>query len=402
MGNLDQMLLLGMMITVILLGLACVVLFHFIPSRLATNQQRSIKHFINFFTFAACAFIVFLFMGELLTEGLSVIINSVLYVAAIQYLRHGLAVRHNPQTPSISKQPQFIGNLVFVAVSQYVFIKFFNDPALIGNIFLNGNIILLCLLCLPFVKQNRNGERVVRYSIYFSVLLIFALTLSQHHTDLRPYYMLFVMSIQAILFIVWLGALFGLLLSDNIEEHFENSMTDAMTGLNNRRYFMLKSGKRINQTIQLLSTDKTDHSSSATIIICDIDHFKKINDTYGHSEGDKVICHVANILKKITRDGDILARIGGEEFALFRVNSTPDDALTTAKELRTLTHNQPFDNIHCTVSTGIATLSIDTDTNKDALLKELLIRADHALYQAKHDGRDTISVIPEETLITVR
>jgi diguanylate cyclase (GGDEF)-like protein len=123
----------------------------------------------------------------------------------------------------------------------------------------------------------------------------------------------------------------------------------------------------------------------------DIDHFKRINDTYGHPVGDEVIRVVAGRLRDATRDTDILGRYGGEEFALVTAH-TGSSAPELAERLRQVVGRAPIPTaagpLGVTISVGLAPPHGDLD------LRRLLTRADDALYQAKQTGRNRVCIAP--------
>lgn len=156
--------------------------------------------------------------------------------------------------------------------------------------------------------------------------------------------------------------------------------TDALTGLNNRRSFERLADLHIQQN--------TIHPIPLSLLIFDVDHFKKINDQYGHDVGDQVLQHIAEIAKLHTRTGDLLARFGGEEFTILLPNTRLDDAFNIAERLRLSIQNMRIEieaqrHIHCTISIGLA--EITPEINR---LKQAFRHADVALYQAKAAGRN--------------
>ncbi|MBE0484365.1 MAG: GGDEF domain-containing protein [Bacterioplanes sp.] len=155
--------------------------------------------------------------------------------------------------------------------------------------------------------------------------------------------------------------------------------TDPLTQLNNRRAFFTLAQQVINESKR--------QPKPLSIMMLDLDHFKDINDQYGHAAGDTVLTYFADVCRQSIRESDIVARIGGEEFVVFMPNTTRDQALTLAERLRNNIDQCriPFQQhtIQTTASIGIAD-SPDGNVELDALLS----RADHQLYQAKDKGRN--------------
>ena len=163
--------------------------------------------------------------------------------------------------------------------------------------------------------------------------------------------------------------------------------TDALTGLNNRRAFF-KSGQ------QLLS-EAHRFAQPASLIMFDLDHFKHINDQFGHATGDQVLRNIARICTETIRESDIAARIGGEEFAILLPQTNRIQALVLAERLRlAIEHNQTPPTA-CTASLGISCTDEQNHNNeKGALaheLDELLRMADQRLFEAKRNGRNCIA-----------
>ncbi|TNF95102.1 MAG: diguanylate cyclase, partial [Gammaproteobacteria bacterium] len=180
-----------------------------------------------------------------------------------------------------------------------------------------------------------------------------------------------------------------------INEEFKRlSITDVLTGLYNRRQF-----QKLMQT-ELDLSDRYDETAS--IILIDIDHFKSINDKYGHPCGDKVLQETAALLKSQIRKTDSLCRIGGEEFATICRHADRNTASGIAEKLRSAIENLIFDcsdnKIDITISLGVATINQhDTDIDPETLYRN----ADIAVYHSKKTGRNRVTHfddIPQEKL----
>ena len=164
-----------------------------------------------------------------------------------------------------------------------------------------------------------------------------------------------------------------------MEELQKLATTDELTGILNRREFISAASKELNRARR--------YTRYCTLIMLDIDHFKKINDMYGHSEGDRALKHVVNIVRENIREIDIFARYGGEEFTLLLPEVDSDAGLHTAERLRSFIENNPLHlnggSISITASFGVAVFHGD-----DIGLEELIRRSDEAMYEAKSRGRN--------------
>jgi diguanylate cyclase (GGDEF)-like protein/PAS domain S-box-containing protein len=174
-------------------------------------------------------------------------------------------------------------------------------------------------------------------------------------------------------------------LQQALEREQNLSRTDSLTGLFNRRHFFtlaeheFKVAKRYNSTL--------------SISIFDLDHFKHVNDRWGHQVGDEVLKHISRIVQSQLRESDILARYGGEEFILLMPNSNAKEAEHVAERIRASIaayHIQQTNTVQrVTVSMGVAALTAEV-----ASLDHLIRHADWALYKAKESGRDCVKVYP--------
>lgn len=162
----------------------------------------------------------------------------------------------------------------------------------------------------------------------------------------------------------------------------KDSTRDFLTGLYNPRHF----DKMLNTTYAKV----LEHDEKISCLMLDIDHFKNVNDTYGHAVGDLVLKELAQILIKSCRTFDIIGRIGGEEFCILLLNCSREHSMEVATRIRNAVKQQEIDIgenrlLNITVSIGVASYP-DTLTDL-SLLKE---KADMALYNAKHSGRDKV------------
>lgn len=164
------------------------------------------------------------------------------------------------------------------------------------------------------------------------------------------------------------------------ENLLESSITDELTGLHNRR--------GLNQAFERIFQCTLQQNKSITFVLCDIDHFKRVNDKFGHTVGDLALIEVAKILKSHLRSTqDIVARYGGEEFALVFVDTDINHVIESMNEVREELVAKPvFDNQHITISFGVTYIEAISSTSQKMLIDE----TDAKLYRAKNSGRDKI------------
>jgi len=169
----------------------------------------------------------------------------------------------------------------------------------------------------------------------------------------------------------------------------EQAIRDPLTGVFNRRFFAESLDKDFAQAIR--------EGTPFSVIILDVDHFKKFNDTYGHKCGDTVLQALAGFLADHTRRSDIVCRYGGEEFIILMPDATPSSALERAEFFRRQFENLEVEyggkKLKCTFSAGVASFPAHSNSSE-----ALLLFADQALYQSKSDGRNRVTVYSPETI----
>jgi two-component system cell cycle response regulator len=177
-------------------------------------------------------------------------------------------------------------------------------------------------------------------------------------------------------------------LHDELDDSFHESLVssalrDPLTRLFNKRYLL----DRLDSELKFAQR----HSTAVSLVMLDIDHFKKVNDEHGHLAGDAVLCSLSQVLLKAVRNEDVVARFGGEEFAIVLRAIPLDAAYQLAERLRTKIELSPAEHqgkkIVATASIGVAgypTQKIDT-------VESLIDAADQALYRAKHEGRNRVA-----------
>lgn len=191
-------------------------------------------------------------------------------------------------------------------------------------------------------------------------------------------------------FIGRLAVIVGICLENvtNSERLKHLGLTDPLTGVHNRRYF--------DQRLQEEVGRARRQGYPLSCLFLDVDHFKRVNDQYGHQTGDCVLREVAWRIRSQLRSIDVLGRYGGEEFAVLLVQTDTDSSFTIAERIRQSIAGQRFkgegeETLAATISVGIATLhDCNRAQNGDALAQQLVAQADQALYRAKHGGRNRV------------
>lgn len=178
-------------------------------------------------------------------------------------------------------------------------------------------------------------------------------------------------------------------LRSDVQHSIELAITDSLTGLHNRRHMESHLGTLVSHALA--------RGKPLAVLLTDIDHFKAVNDTYGHGVGDEVLKEFARRLRRNTRGGDLACRLGGEEFVVVMPETDAGLATRVAERFRQRIAAEPFpirsgtEHVSVTVSVGVAAVQGPEDS-QDRLLE----RADEALYDAKRQGRNRVSVAATE------
>jgi diguanylate cyclase (GGDEF)-like protein len=181
---------------------------------------------------------------------------------------------------------------------------------------------------------------------------------------------------------------FGTKLGSAYETIRQQVVTDALTEIPNRRYFFQRLPREFRRCRR--------EGQNLSIIICDIDHFKQYNDTYGHKDGDGCLRRLAQTIRDtLKRPGDFCARYGGEEFVAVLPDTDPEAALHVAEQMRLnieklgMEHKGSSTREFVTISLGVATGLCSDDVSHEEIIK----KADEALYKAKGKGRNRVEFL---------
>lgn len=337
----------------------------------------------------------------------------------------GSAIRHHTNPNSIQHKVLFgIFNGVLGSILMFVSIQL--TPTIIIDlrhisIFLSAfyggflsSIISFALISLTRILliSGTPSSLLVSVGVLFTISILSPLITSR--LNLSPFIKWTVMSIYSmiaytcgflyllgfspqtyrVLFYYWIINTIALIFVYYTSQHIVNSnrmfhelsmqsKVDFLTGLHNVRHF----DTSLNNFIEKANQNKEEIS----LILIDIDHFKKVNDTYGHPVGDEVLRQLGAILSSCSRSKDIVCRNGGEEFSILVNNSSLFQALELAERVRTAVEKHTFilpngTEIHLTVSLGVSTYNVEMTTDSEQLIKQ----ADKNLYHAKQSGRNKV------------
>ncbi|GAA5644450.1 GGDEF domain-containing protein [Vibrio proteolyticus] len=233
------------------------------------------------------------------------------------------------------------------------------------------------LAAAKFTQSGRLGEKILTFSIAFSTALLYLPYIAMTQYDATIVYHSLSAFVQSILVISSLGAVLSLFFYDEIDWHYQRAIKDSLTGMFNRRYFIDKASQKV-----------AKQSKPHLLAMLDLDHFKDINDSFGHESGDKVLQYLSQIFQKHFADEDLVARYGGEEFVVMLPINTQAMAYHKLDALRLVVEatSIPVEHGRVKVSMSIGTSIIEPGGDISTAIKE----ADIALYKAKEQGRNRL------------
>ncbi len=228
------------------------------------------------------------------------------------------------------------------------------------------------------VKASISRENIFVYAKY---VVLMAVIIGLLYTIQMKYFLRIELGISMYFLPVLTGMIFGFLIGkiqvvSNL--HAKLAATDALTQIYNRQIF--------SDILEAEVHRAGRYQRPFSLIMFDIDHFKKVNDTHGHLAGDRVLMNLAKLVKQLNRDSDMFARIGGEEFMILSIETDLEGARLHAERLRKAIEEYNFGEVgKITCSFGVVQFRKDKDTT-NILLK----RVDDAMYKAKEKGRNKV------------
>ncbi|TYR31409.1 GGDEF domain-containing protein [Mesorhizobium microcysteis] len=325
-----------------------------------------------------------------------VLLGAMAFLCALLFLNVGLARRYDIEAPRTLLTAAFAVSLVVIALT-------------LGME--RGSMLRMALYQAPFAAMQAIGAGIVmaagRRRLADSLLAGF-MTLSALHFLAKPVvsvlvggpgaspqdylgtsYAMFSQSMGTILSVATALLLLAMLIADLVKDITAKSETDILSGLLNRRGF--------EQRLEEALRRSASNGLPVSLVICDLDHFKDVNDTYGHAIGDRIIALFAATLRENAADHHVLGRIGGEEFAIMLPGSNLAAGRLFAENARGAFSGLESERLpvasRFTASFGVAEMS------HGEVSVSLMARADAALYEAKRAGRDCVRVARVEQII---
>ncbi|GHE91663.1 GGDEF domain-containing protein [Thalassotalea profundi] len=374
----------------LIIGVIATLFFLLNPLKSDENQQISIRYFTLLFLSNSC-FYVALLVTPFVSHLLSIILANTFFTLALHSLRFGLRWRANVTNNHLYQDAYFWVNLILILFLNVWLFYIFENSFEIRQVVSSINLLLIYIIAIKYIFIDKShpssGEKKFQRILYVLIPLPFFVIVPNFlfTDDFLNQSLNFVwMIIQTI---ILFGSLMLLLFSDVIDMHYRNSITDSLSGLFNRRHFM--------EQASVMISSANRHRFPMSIILCDIDQFKQVNDSYGHNAGDKVIVAFAQALQSQAREEDVVARFGGEEFIVLLPQTDAEGAVISAERMRTTAENIVVSTgkaiLNFTVSFGVATF--DNSINIEANIKH----ADEALYLAKKAGRNQVKMYSENS-----
>lgn len=308
---------------------------------------------------------------------------GILYLCGIWALTYGMGLK-------VKAKSYFLSSLLLVTIGICLlsYLSYLNQQFWLRMLAINLIIVCLMVQVIPDVYANFKQVSVlgkifcisyflltIYNAIRFFVILFYLQNIDSINLSFSGWWML--MLAMNIILSIWFAIIIA---ATAVKDQFtllnDERYRDSLTNLYNRRGFFEK-------TAALMKNAK---AANFYIVMCDIDHFKRINDTWGHTVGDRILSDIADLLKNSVREEDLIARFGGEEFVIMMQGQDYLSSIKLADQIRDRVERQLFTEhaIDVTVSLGIA------EIGSQIQLMETLELADKRLYIAKNNGRNQI------------
>ncbi|XQW85639.1 GGDEF domain-containing protein [Thalassotalea piscium] len=387
----DQQLISGItyLFVALIIGVIATLFFVLNPLKPEDSQRIPVRYFTLLF-FANSCFYITLLISPFISSLLAITLANIFFTTALHSLRLGLRWRANLSDTHLINDIYFWINLFIVLILNYSLYYFVDNSLEFRQVVSSLNLFLIYIFSTKYVFRDKAkpsaGEFRFQRILYVLIPLPFFVIV--------PNFLFTDVFLSQSLNFVWMilqtiilfGSLTLLLLSDVIDMHYKNSVTDPLTQLFNRRHFM--------DQASVLISSANRYCFPMSVIICDIDQFKKVNDGYGHNVGDKVIVAFAQLLKSKAREEDVTARFGGEEFIILLPQTDAQGAANLAERMRSAAENMVIsaDGIMLNVTASFGVATFDNTINIEDNIKH----ADEAMYRAKQAGRNQVNMYHQD------
>lgn len=323
----------------------------------------------------------------------SIIIGNTLAVGTT-----ALALEGNRRFLELKREsiiPAVLMSAYSITIAFYTYFEPSETARIIISSIVASSLTFLCYRAFaerPGLMDNVVYRTVAMTFLLFSILMALRMVATMSFTTIGQIYApVWIQSVSFMMFLIFATVWtlnYVVLNSERLNEELrakeaellEKATTDFLTGLSNKRAFDEFASSEIKRSRR--------YSLPACLVLLDLDHFKKVNDTFGHAGGDKVLAEIGALLKRMTRQHDLVARVGGEEFGLLLTHTDIESGHAVAeafrREIQQLDIKHAAIKLNVTSSFGVAELR-ESDT-----LETLIERADQYLYQAKDEGRNRV------------
>ncbi len=378
-------------LTILLLCVCAVFVLHFTLGKVV-REKTHIYYFMLVFVALSLGFVGYI-SRAFIPMWISISIGNFMTLLTAYAFRSALLWRRGCRI-HIYRDPIALSNLILLTVINTVVFYWLLDAFHYRITIILTNVCIVLFGARKYVVINpqhiTQGEKQTRAGLLLAgIIVLFVLIAAPFFQD-PWYYSTYLFTLCSSFTMLLLGVALNLVLSDIIETHYQNSITDTLTGLYNRRYFMTQFLIAMNQSRR--------YHNPISVLMCDIDHFKNINDQYGHDNGDLALQSFSEMLKTSVRDVDVVARYGGEEFIVLMPRTPMEDAQQIAERLRVNTERLLIASkkkvFGFTISIGLSSGEGDSD------IKDYISLADDALYRAKNNGRNRVFSVDVESILS--
>lgn len=384
---------LAFVITACSLSWGAALYFSYSSIIVVEKQRISSIQFRNSFILMGFSFLFFS-ITTLYTNFFTILTNNTCYILSFYFLKKGFFSLSGDNTKfnKVLKTELVLLLALLVIVNPFLF-YIIHDSHILRTISLMLITLYYCFSCLNCINDNDEeiDKKTSVISLKICIVLMGVMLITLVVSGNSYVYLLVTMISQCLVIFLLFGSTFILFLGETSNQFKKESITDYLTGLYNRRHL----NERFNEIINASQRN----ISPITLIMIDIDHFKLINDKYGHDAGDLIIKLISSILNQNMRASDIAARVGGEEFCLILPHTNINGAKLLSerirKDIEAFETEYNHDKLKVTASFGIS----EVDIKQSA--EEALKNTDVALYESKSNGRNRISIFSDSVVTHV-
>jgi diguanylate cyclase (GGDEF)-like protein len=373
------------MIMLLIISIIAASLFLYLPKPSKNHDIICLRYFCGYFWVSGSSYVVFILAGaEILPLTAATFFNNGLAITAPYFLYAGLSW-HSQTSTHLHQNPLILFHVLAASTFITLVSVYVEDSQVLVELLFFPNLFIAYCIAYKALLMNSSGalspgEKLFKITFQFSFISMAIMLSVIVFTENLFIYISGIMIMQSIMTVGFLSAVYFSFLYRMIDKFKAFSMTDPLTKLYNRRYFLTQANTIIRSTGR--------ENSPISLIMCDLDYFKRINDAYGHRAGDTALIAFANMLKVTLREQDTIARIGGEEFIILLPNTGIELVMQICERIRKNTEaldiHEATNTIKLTASFGICQIDPNLPLESNIQL------ADETLYKAKSHGRNRV------------